>query len=373
MNWHLAPASVGFVLFCGFFASMSTPNLAMAGPDSANDARAFINEHERTVRPLERAAALAWWNANVTGRDIDFKAKEDAQNRLDAALSDHSRFDTLKSIKAAKLGDPQLARQIEVLYLIYLEKQVDPELLKQITAKANVIDKAFNAYRAVVNGREMTDSEVRKVLKESRDSNLRKAVWEGSKGVGSVVEPDLKALVKLRNETAHKLGFADYHKLQLFLNEQTQDQVLKLFDELDLLTREPFRKVKLELDASLAEQCGLTIADLRPWHYHDPFFQEAPAIYAADFDSVYAKADILKLCRDFYAGIGLPIYTKSPARARMRFAPTSIATATCGCWPTSCPTSTGWAPCSTSLGTRFIAAGIFRAAFPMCCEAKRIS
>ena len=47
--------------------------------------------------------------------------------------------------------------------------------------------------------------------------------------------------------------------------------------------------------------------DLRPWHYHDPFFQEAPAIFAADFDSVYAKADILKLCRDFYAGIGLPI------------------------------------------------------------------
>ena len=51
----------------------------------------------------------------------------------------------------------------------------------------------------------------------------------------------------------------------------------------------------------------MTIDDLRPWHYHDPFFQEAPAIFAADFDSVYAKADILKLCRDFYAGIGLPI------------------------------------------------------------------
>ena len=50
-----------------------------------------------------------------------------------------------------------------------------------------------------------------------------------------------------------------------------------------------------------------SVDDLRPWHYHDPFFQEAPAIFAADFDSVYAKADILKLCRDFYAGIGLPI------------------------------------------------------------------
>jgi peptidyl-dipeptidase A len=117
----------------------------------------------------------------------------------------------------------------------------------------------------------------------------------------------LKAVVKLRNQAAAKLGFADYHKLQLYLNEQTQEQVLKLFDELDALTRGPFAKLKAEIDGKLAAQSGVSIGDLRPWHYHDPFFQEAPAIFAADFDSVYAKADILKLCRDFYAGIGLPI------------------------------------------------------------------
>ena len=76
----------------------------------------------------------------------------------------------LKAIKAARLADPALARQIAVLYLLYLEKQVDPELLRQITAKANAIEKTFNGYRANVNGRMMTDSEVRRVLKESRDS-----------------------------------------------------------------------------------------------------------------------------------------------------------------------------------------------------------
>ncbi len=72
-------------------------------------------------------------------------------------------------------------------------------------------------------------------------------------------------------------------------------------------TREPFRKLKLEVDAKVATQCGVLVDELRPWHYHDPFFQEAPAIFTADFDSVYARVDILKLCRDFYAGIGLPI------------------------------------------------------------------
>ena len=133
---------------------MATTTEASTDGEGPGAALAFIEEHERSIRPLERAAALAWWNANVSGRDEDFKSKEETQNRLDAALSDHARFDKLKAIKSAKLAEPTLARQIDVLYLIYLEKQVDPELLKRITAKANVIEKTFNGYRASVNGRQ---------------------------------------------------------------------------------------------------------------------------------------------------------------------------------------------------------------------------
>ncbi len=50
-----------------------------------------------------------------------------------------------------------------------------------------------------------------------------------------------------------------------------------------------------------------SIDELRPWHYHDPFFQETPAVFETDLDAAFAKADILQLCRSFYAGIGLPI------------------------------------------------------------------
>jgi peptidyl-dipeptidase A len=291
----------------GLLTTMSTANDRQFDLSALASAREFVAEHERTIRPLEQKAALAWWNANVSGRDEDFQAKETAQNQLDAALSDHDKFARLKTLKSATISDQLLARQIAVLHLFYMEKQVDRGLMRQITAKANSIEKRFNAYRADVDGRLMTDSEVRRVLKESRRSDERKAVWEGAKRVGSHVEAELKELVKLRNQAARELGFKSYHALQLHLGEQSQQQVLDLFDELDALTREPFRKLKTEIDAKLAEQSGVAAGDLRPWHYHDPFFQESPAIFAADFDSVYARADILKLCRDFYAGIGLPI------------------------------------------------------------------
>jgi peptidyl-dipeptidase A len=148
---------------------------------------------------------------------------------------------------------------------------------------------------------------VRKTLKESLDSALRQKVWEASKKVGAAVEADLADLVKLRNEAATQLGFKNFHDLQLTLNEQNGSDLIKLFDDLDALTREPFTKAKADIDARLAKKLGVAGADLRPWHYHDPFFQESPAVFAANLDAPFVKADLLELCRKFYAGIGLPI------------------------------------------------------------------
>ncbi|MFM8934068.1 MAG: M2 family metallopeptidase, partial [Gemmataceae bacterium] len=192
-------------------------------------------------------------------------------------------------------------------YLQYLGSQVDPELLKRMTALANQVEKDFNAFRARVDGQELTENQIREVLRQSTDSDRRKAVWTASKKVGEILSPNLKELVRLRNQAAKSLGFDSFHALQLHLNEQNGEDLLKLFDELDNLTREPFQTLKREIDAELAKRCGISTPELRPWHYHDPFFQESPAVFSSDLDAPYRNADILKLCRDFYQGIGLPI------------------------------------------------------------------
>ena len=277
--------------------------------DAANEARArqFVQRHERTIRPLEIEVGRRWWDANVSGKDEDYRLKEEAETRLDLQLADPQAFAELAAIRQGKLGDRLLARQIDVLYLQYLARQVDPELLKAILAKSNAVEKKFAVFRARVGGNELSDSEVRRVLRESRDSAERQAVWEASKAVGPLVAPELKDLVKLRNQAAVKLGFKDYHVMQLFLAEQSQEQVLRLFDDLDALTREPFRAAKREIDAAVARQCGISPAQLRPWHYHDPFFQEPPATDEGDSDKLFTSVDILKVCREFYGGIGLPV------------------------------------------------------------------
>src|SRR5262249_26812928 len=264
----LALMLAGIVLMAG-------PRAARATEEATDRARRFVPVHTKKVRPPQVGASPAWRGASISRKPKDFAKKIAAQNELDKALSNKETFRLVKAIKEdGNIDDPVLARAIDVIYLAYLEKQLDADLLKKMTKKANDVEQAFNTFRARVDDKEMTDSEVRKVLKDSTDSARRKAVWEASKKAGKVVEADLKKLVRLRNKAAVSLGFKNFHALQLFLNEQDGDNIIKLFDKLDDLTREPFKKAKAEIDQQLAKKYGVKVADLMPWHYHDPFFQE---------------------------------------------------------------------------------------------------
>ncbi len=300
----LLPAAA--VLACLF---LSRPFAAAADPAYTARARAFIKRYTDEVRPLEVAVNKAWWDANVTGRKEDRERKKYTEKRLDAALSDPKTFAELKQLKEHREqieeGTPR--RCIDVLYLVYLEKQVSPDLLKAIVDKKNAVEESFNRFHPKVDGEELTDNAVREILKRSKDSAHLKAAWEASKEVGKAVEADLKELVRLRNEAAKSLGFKNYHALQLYVNEQDGDRLLKLFDQLDDLTREPFAAAKKEIDAKLAADYRIPENELRPWHYRDPFFQETPDVFGADLDAPFRTADLRKMVRDFYAGIGLPV------------------------------------------------------------------
>ncbi len=267
----------------------------------------FIKFHEAQIRPMEIEVARRWWEAATTGKDEAFAAKQRAEEQLEKRLADRAAFSRLRAIRADGPTDPLLRRQIDLLYLQYLGRQIDPALIEAMLARSNAVEKAFTNYRPKLNGKELTDNQVREVLRESRDSAEREAVWKAGKAVARVLLPDFKELVALRNRAAVQLGFKNYHVMQLALAEQDQDEVLRLFDQLDDLTRDAFIKAKAEIDAELARRCGVEVAALRPWHYHDPFFQESPAVFAGAPKEIFKKIDIVKFCTDFFGGIGLPV------------------------------------------------------------------
>ena len=79
-----------------------------------------------------------------------------------------------------------------------------------------------------------------------------------------------------------------------------------LGNELDRGTRPLFQRYKSELDQRLSRRFGCAPEDLRPWHYGDPFFQEAPAADAV-LDRVFENQSLERLASRFFGALGLGV------------------------------------------------------------------
>jgi len=270
--------------------------------------RDFISSYEKKVVPLYRDATLASWNANVTGTDDDWAKSEKASFGLAKIYTDTSAFARLKELKeSGQVKDSILARELDILYNAYLGGQVDTALIAAQIRMETAISKKYSNFRATVNGKELTDNQIEDILRNSTNSGELKAAWEGSKMIGPVVAEDILKLVRHRNMIARKIGFSNYHEMSLKLSDQDPAEVTSIFDELDKLTRDNFVLLKDEIDTYFAKHYKIDKSDLRPWHYQNRYFQEAPEIYQVDFDKYYENQDPVKLAANFYDGIGLNV------------------------------------------------------------------
>jgi peptidyl-dipeptidase A len=268
----------------------------------------FISVHVQKIKPMEKEANLAYWNAAISGKAKDYDKVSKLMLELRRVYSDPCDFAFLKGTKeSGQVKSPELARQLDVLYNAYLENQIEPDLLKQIVDLSTEIEKKFSTFRSTIAVQKVTDNEIKEILKTENNSAKRKQAWLASKQVGAAVADDLIQLVKLRNQAAKKLGFDNFHTLSLTTTEQDVKELDKIFNELYELTNEPFAELKADLDRILASKYGIAATKLMPWHYHDPFFQETPLVYELDLDVYYKNKDVKELAVRFYDSIGLSV------------------------------------------------------------------
>ncbi len=222
--------------------------------------------------------------------------------------TDKAAFAELKELKeSGMVKEPLLARQLELIYNMYLQGQIDTSLISQQVKMETEINKKYGNFRATVNGKQLSDNEVEGILRSSTNSKELQAAWEGHKMIGPVVADDVIKLVKHRNKIAQQLGFSNYHQMSLELSGQKPDDVTKLFDELDSLTRSNFAQLKGDIDAYFSKRYGIPVAELKPWHYQNRYFQEAPEIYPVNFDKYYQDKEPAQLAARYYASLGLPV------------------------------------------------------------------
>ena len=270
-------------------------------------AQKYVDSLVVIIEPLLKESALAYWDATATGEDQYYQKYAEAEMLLINIYSSRNDFQKLKSFKAGRIKDPILAREVEILYNKFLANQTDPQLLKKITQLATAVEQRFNTFRGTIDGQKVGSNDIKKILVESNNSDLREKAWNAAKQVAGLVEQDFLELVKLRNESAKSVGFSNFYEMKLFLGEQDPVEIQRIFEELEIHTRQPFLEAKHEIDQVLAQRFGINIEDLKPWHYADPFFQESPVTTPINLDQYYADQDVVKLAQEFYGGIGINV------------------------------------------------------------------
>jgi len=270
--------------------------------------RDFVAKIEAQVKPLSQEAAIASWDASITGKDEDYKRSEDAQIKLVQLFSDPTLFAELKEIKESGLvKDSILNREMEVLYPSFLRNQVSKDLLEKRIKMEAELEKKYSNFRADLNGKKVTDNQIEEILSTSKNSKELEAAWKAHKAIGKEVAADVIAIVKLRNEIAKSLGYENYHTMSMTLSEQDPNEILALFNELDSLTKGAFAELKGDIDNYFAKRYNISKEKLMPWHYQNRYFQEAPKIYEVDLDQFYKDKDLVDLTAKYYNGINLNV------------------------------------------------------------------
>jgi peptidyl-dipeptidase A len=305
--------TLGVFLVVGFAGGQWTDNDGVAVKASDTPAAEVEAQLERLIddiavrhAELEKEHNLAYWKATTTGEESYYDRASQTELAIRALLSDTKRFEFLKKAReSGQVRDPLMRRQLEVLYLEFMENQVEPELLEKIVLLSTEIQKAFNDYRGQLDGKKVADNDIDEILKSARESGRRKAAWEAYKARGVVLRDRVLELVRLRNIAARKLGFGDYYQMRLAVIEQDPSEIKRIFDDLAARTDAPFRDLMKRINASLAERYGITPEEMRPWHYEDPFFQEAPALGKLNLDELFKDHDPRSVVETYFKGIGL--------------------------------------------------------------------
>lgn len=259
----------------------------------------LANDLQARWRDIETSFHAAYWESQIKADPKTEARRVELELELRRLKGDPDSYEAVKAALEEEVHDPVLGRQLQVLQLSLTGNQMDESRRKQIVELASSIESDFAAYRPQVDGRTLTDNEIEEILKTSDDENLRRQAWEASKEVGRVVAKRIRELARLRNQVALDLGYADYYRMSLDLQELSEEWLFERMEELERLTDAPFAAWKATVDGRLADRFGKDT--LYPWHYADVFFQELPPDGRVSLDHLFTEPVAPELARETFA------------------------------------------------------------------------
>ncbi len=199
-----------------------------------------------------------------------------------------------------------MKRQINVLLRSFKQNQIPKALLEEIAQKEAALAMSYASFRPELDGKPVSENDVRDILKTETDVEKRKAAWAASKKIGPVLAPQILALVDLRNRAAKALGYSDYFQMQLDLQEVDGKWLLATLDDLAKKSDAAYEQALAEINAVFSKKFHVSAREIGPWAWSEPFCQEDP-VDSQQFDSLVDGVDLSKASASFYKRLGIDV------------------------------------------------------------------
>lgn len=265
----------------------------------------LVDEFEARLEELESEFHRAYWDSQIHASPENDRRRADLELQLRTLKGDAATLAAVNEALAEGMREPRLRRQLEVLRLSLSGNQMTEAQREELVELSSAVESEFATFRPRLRDEALTENDILEILNTSEDNTERRETWTASKQIGGRVAGRVRELARLRNKVALEQGYADYYRMALDLQELSEEWLFGLFDELERLTRAPFLEWKAHTDRALSDRFGT--ADLRPWHYADPFFQYPPRSDGIDLDPLFQERDAVELARATFEGWGMDL------------------------------------------------------------------
>jgi peptidyl-dipeptidase A len=276
--------------------------------ESEAAARAFTHELQARFAAVEKQAAMGAWDAATGGGDEAMERASRYRAECRHLFADPEGAARVREwLASGGIADPLLHRMLVMMDLEFTRNQLPRDTISDLVARHTEMERILVEFRAELEGERVPNNRILEVLGSERDSSVRRAAWRASKQIGAQIEQPLREWVRRRNAAARSLGFRDAYAMDLHLQEMDEERLFSTMGQLRDLSEAPFRALRADIDREMAARYGVSVNELRPWHWEDPFAQEAPLMRGMDLDALFAATDPVRLASGFFEGIGLPV------------------------------------------------------------------
>jgi peptidyl-dipeptidase A len=259
-----------------------------AGAERA--AQRLVARHVVRLQPLARELNHAYWSAARSGRAADYERVAGLEIRIRRLHADADVLRRLRALLADEgLRDTELRRQLELLVALFRENQLPAEQIAHLVRAGLALERAYAAHRFTLDGQPIAANGLYAVLAHSDDPERRRAAWEALQARGGALRAQLLAVVRQRNRAARGLGFTDYRRMRLELDEIDPDWLRELVAELDQRSRGLQAALMRRLRVRLARRWDIQPEAVAPWHFEDPEFQRPPTGDGLRLDPVFGQ------------------------------------------------------------------------------------